>query len=272
MATLTLVLSIFAREAAPIFLAIRALLAWRDRDRLMLGISVIGLVVTVALEQAIAASAPPNPYHIPEFLYTLAKVPIWLVRYTGLFIDTSANLHRCGHPETSFHLPHHLGHIRDILVCRFDANQPVTLLAGWLTEFGTLPALAFLVLGESRCNWHRAATWEKFALTVGLFFFIVGPFTGSGFPRLVAPAGVAWAAALHGGDSSRLATPTFVAFILLGGYLLAAAPAVAALGGASLPPSLLLLLGAAGWLITWRAWRSIAPVARPGMKQHLATE
>jgi hypothetical protein len=189
-ALLLLVALAFTRETA-LFLAAALALAAIDRRRF--GTAATLLVVTAAtwlvVATEFASRGPGNVHALAGPLYLASKFVFNLVRNVfglELWVDT---LSYC-EPQVTWRLPEFLptGAVKSIGWCGFEIRRPLSMLAGWLTIFGILPAVALGRLGlPFRRRVDSDEPWELAGIRLGGWaFFAAAPTLGSTLGRLIA--------------------------------------------------------------------------------------
>jgi hypothetical protein len=176
-----------SRESTALTVVCLLLAAWRGmrwRERLVAVGSFVGGGVIVG---RLAARALPNPEHLPEPVYVLAKVPWNFLRnVVGVQPWSNADRDLCQVPAWS--MPFHLGPVHSVGVCGWSFGQPIEMLAVVLGNFGVLPLLAAMLWWQRRRS-LPGGLLLRFCLIYGAACVVLAPVLGAGFQHLF---GYAW--------------------------------------------------------------------------------
>lgn len=175
-----------ARESTSLVLVCLLLVGWRQLRWRGGLVAVAAVAIGATVVRAISAGVAGNPEHLPTSLYLAAKVPWNLVRLVGIVPWSNLYPYLCPVPVAQITV--HLGPLRGLGVCSVSSIPPQMAALAWLSTFGLLPLLLF-VLWRGRKRGETLDLLSRFCLVYGGLSCVLAPLLGTGYSRLF---GYAW--------------------------------------------------------------------------------
>ena len=201
---LVLFLLQLTRETSAVFALALAVLAWRERDKLLAVVSIVAMVVGMALVAWVSTDAAPNTNELGGFAYMACKALANGVRnFTGMipWNDGYATHLACYYPDPPLWkctLPAFLqwGNVHEIGIYAFLPELIAMTIAVWLFFFPGALLLLWRLCREGRLKkslahggFARLPLDVRLAIVSGCIFWVTAPFCGTSLMRY---AGYAW--------------------------------------------------------------------------------
>jgi len=171
-----------SRESTMLTLVCFLIAGWRRLRASEVFASLLATACGLIIAKHLAAHALPNKENITPMFYMAAKMP-WNFLKNILGLKIWANVYQsCEVPKLI--IPLHLGPLRKIGLCGFNAQLPVTMLSYGFASFGLLPLLLLKVRNVRLPSDSNRDLLLKFSVLYGGLSFILAPLLGEAFVRL----------------------------------------------------------------------------------------